>query len=1024
MQLSTFQCEFCGFSFPYFPIDPVLIYLGNMRRPLLCSIFLLLLLQASGQSSRLSFRKLTVADGLSNGHIEAIGQDARGFIWFSSLSGLNRFDGYEVKTYAHVAGDTTTIPPSVVRSMVVDASGRFLAGHEGGLLEYDAAADRFKRIPALDGYWVADMLVVDKNLVYLATHGGLVAYYPNTRQAKFYHQNKDSTWGARMYSLLRRGDVLYIGSRAGLLALDLKTERLDRVITGPLANMRVAKVQAGAGGFIWVAGLGAARLVRLAPDLKQYTIFDAQVSSGTQTIYNFADLKTDNKGRIWLATQLDGLLRFNDATGSFERFNHDPQKVWSPSTYLHHFIFCDRDGMLWIGGNNGVNYVNPDRNLFQIIPAFGKDPDKLHRRIARVATEDHQGNLWFGTMDGVVKLDPVKGQYTEWNNREGKTPAIYYNSIRGVLCDEENNIWIATGAGINKYNQSSGKMEFFDEADSIPPVFYFSLDRDRTGRLWFGARDRDGFYFYDFRQKKFHSIASLPGLNHFTGYGGRKLLHDSRGRYWLGFNGEGVGMYDPRSGKTYQWQASTGRGPGIAGNIIVDIKEDKHGVIWVSTFNGLSAIEPVALTIRNYNHTNGLINNSISSLEVDALNRLWIGTGSGLMMLDSSRRYFTAFGLQHGLPSIEMPEHAGTALRNGEIIMPTQNGYVRFNPLDYVSELKPLSAFITSFGTAERQELPYNEAGFSLGHDQNQFRVGFTAINFENAHATWYAYKLDGLDDDWTYTRNRFAEFSRVPGGDYRFRVKASSDRDGWLGEEQVLRVHVDTVFYKTWWFMLLLLLSSTALVYGVYRYRMQQQKEVLELKGKAQLLEKEKALAMYESLKQQLNPHFLFNSLTSLSGLIETDQAMAGNFLKQMSKIYRYILKSRDSELVTLHEEINFVQVYIDLQKTRFRNGLVVNIKPDEDARYFKIVPVTLQNMVENAIKHNIIDADAPLVVDILREGDYLVITNNLQKKSVIESSNRQGLANLQSLYRYLSKKRVIIEESANRFTIKIPLI
>lgn len=993
-----------------------------MRSLFVYFLFSWLVCCTQAQSSRLSFRKLTVADGLSNGHIEAIGQDARGFLWFSSLTGLNRYDGYALKTYSHIAGDTNTIPPSVIRSMAVDSSGRFLAGHESGLLEYDEQQDRFMRIPALDGVWVTDMAIVDKDNVFLATYSGLVRYNPNTKQAQYYHH--DTAFGARMFALLRREQVLYIGSRIGLLAFDLKTSRLKRITMGPLAGMRVLAVEADADRHIWVAGTGAARLVRLSPDLQKFTVFDQEVPAGRYTIFNFSDMKADARGRIWVATQLDGLLLYNTAIQRFERFNHDPQKVWTPSTYLHYTIFFDRDGMLWVGGNNGVNYVNPDKNLFCIIPAFGKDPDKLNRRIARVATEDHEGNLWLGTIDGVVRYDPRTGQYREWNNREGKAPVIYYNSIRGVLCDEENNIWIATGGGINKYVQSTGKMIFYKEQDSIPPVFYFSIDRDRDGRIWFSSRDKDGFYFYDPRNKQFHSIGVCSGLNQFTGYGGRKLLHDSRGRFWLGFNGEGVGMYDPMTGQSHHWMASTGQQPGIAGNIIVDIVEDRNGVVWVSTFNGLSAIDPVNLGIKNYNISNGLINNSVSALAVDALNRLWIGTGSGLMMLDSSRRYFTSFGLQHGLPSIEMPEHAGTTLRNGDIIMPTQNGYIRFNPLQFVYTARPLTPFLTSFTVHDKKALPFSQPAFSLSPDENFFKIGFAAINYDNTGGTWYAYKLEGLDEEWTYTRNRFADYSRVPGGNYVFRIKASSDREHWPGPEHQVRIHIDTVFYKTWWFYLLLVVSTSTLVYGIYRHRMKQQREVLELKGKAQLLEKEKALAMYESLKQQLNPHFLFNSLTSLSGLIETDQAMAGNFLKQMSKIYRYILKSRDSELVTLYEEINFVQVYIDLQKTRFGNGLVVNVQAEEEARYFKIVPVTLQNMVENAIKHNVIDADAPLVVNIYREGDYLVVNNNLQKKSVIESSNRQGLANLQSLYQYLTRKKVILEETDHYFTIKIPLI
>jgi LytS/YehU family sensor histidine kinase len=195
-------------------------------------------------------------------------------------------------------------------------------------------------------------------------------------------------------------------------------------------------------------------------------------------------------------------------------------------------------------------------------------------------------------------------------------------------------------------------------------------------------------------------------------------------------------------------------------------------------------------------------------------------------------------------------------------------------------------------------------------------------------------------------------------------------------------------------------------------------------LETKAQTLEKEKTRVMYESLKQQLNPHFLFNSLTSLSGLIEIDQQLAGNFLKQMSKIYRYILKNRDSETVTLREEIEFVQSYINLQKTRFKEGLQVKTNVYEACLLKKIPPVTLQNMVENAIKHNIIDTDTPLVIYIFTENDYLVIKNNLQKKHVVETSNKQGLANLESLYRYLSDKPMLIEENEKEFMIKIPLI
>ena len=141
------------------------------------------------------------------------------------------------------------------------------------------------------------------------------------------------------------------------------------------------------------------------------------------------------------------------------------------------------------------------------------------------------------------------------------------------------------------------------------------------------------------------------------------------------------------------------------------------------------------------------------------------------------------------------------------------------------------------------------------------------------------------------------------------------------------------------------------------------------------------------------------------------------------MSKIYRYILKSHDSETVSLNEEVKFTQSYVLLQQTRFKEGLEVNFNLSEEDLCSKIAPVTLQNLVENAIKHNIIDKETPLVIDIFCEDHYLTVQNNLQKKDFVETSNKQGLQELQSLYKYITDRPILISEDKNYFTIKIPL-
>jgi LytS/YehU family sensor histidine kinase len=199
---------------------------------------------------------------------------------------------------------------------------------------------------------------------------------------------------------------------------------------------------------------------------------------------------------------------------------------------------------------------------------------------------------------------------------------------------------------------------------------------------------------------------------------------------------------------------------------------------------------------------------------------------------------------------------------------------------------------------------------------------------------------------------------------------------------------------------------------------------KVFGLETKAQRLEKEKALVMYEGLKQQLNPHFLFNSLTALNSLILKDQHTARNFLERLSDTFRYILKNRDRELVGLAEELAFAETYIQLQKTRFRETLQVHINVSEEYAGHKIVPVTIQNLVENATKHNILDNESPLVIDIFTRDGYIIVQNNLQKKKIVETSNKQGLRNLKTLYSYLTDHPVIIEDTGEAFAVHIPLI
>jgi hypothetical protein len=194
--------------------------------------------------------------------------------------------------------------------------------------------------------------------------------------------------------------------------------------------------------------------------------------------------------------------------------------------------------------------------------------------------------------------------------------------------------------------------------------------------------------------------------------------------------------------------------------------------------------------------------------------------------------------------------------------------------------------------------------------------------------------------------------------------------------------------------------------------------------------LRKERAEAQFENLKNQFNPHFLFNALTSLNSLIFENQQLASEFVQQLAKVYRYVLQSRDREYVTLDTELGFVEHYIKLLQTRFQSALRISITIDAEARERLIVPVTVQALIENAIKHNVVNDRNPLCITIAsvidNESWYLVVENTMQRKQIVEASNQQGLKNLSALYSYITPRalEVCANEATQTFTVRVPLL
>ncbi|MDV6168056.1 histidine kinase [Flavobacterium sp. DG1-102-2] len=210
-----------------------------------------------------------------------------------------------------------------------------------------------------------------------------------------------------------------------------------------------------------------------------------------------------------------------------------------------------------------------------------------------------------------------------------------------------------------------------------------------------------------------------------------------------------------------------------------------------------------------------------------------------------------------------------------------------------------------------------------------------------------------------------------------------------------------------------------TGATHAFYFYKRYQENKVKEQKIIAGT-----ASAQFESLKNQIDPHFLFNSLNVLSSLIEENPDNAQRFTTSLSKIYRYVLEQKDKELISVQEELSFAKTYMNLLKMRFENSLSYELPEKQPDSECKVVPLSLQLLLENTIKHNVVSPQRPLHITIFEENGYLVVGNNLQKKEVLQDRRGVGLQNIVSRYAILTSRNVLVEASDEYFRVKLPIL
>ncbi len=302
--------------------------------------------------------------------------------------------------------------------------------------------------------------------------------------------------------------------------------------------------------------------------------------------------------------------------------------------------------------------------------------------------------------------------------------------------------------------------------------------------------------------------------------------------------------------------------------------------------------------------------------------------------------------------------------------------------------------------------------------DENFISFYFDGISYTNPEKLTYRYRLEGYSNNWIYTNEPVASFPKLPSGKFSFRVQVSLNGNFEKAKEAVYNFGIEVPLWRRWWFIVLLALAVLATVLVLVRQREKRMKRMASL-------QQDRIRMEYEQLKSQVNPHFLFNSLNTLTNLIEEDAGSAVAYTERLSDLYRNMLAYHDRSLIMLSEELDILSGYLYIQQSRFGKALQVETRlPADLARRKKIAPMALQLLVENAIKHNVVSISSPLVIFITANEEEVVVRNRITPKVNTDRKSGIGLANIRNRYALLTSRPVFFTAIGAEWVVRLPLL
>lgn len=762
----------------------------------------LLLLVVSAAQAQYRFDSWTTDDGLPQNSVFSILQTRDGYIWFTTLDGLVRFDGIKFKVFnrSNSPGLTTN---RLIYLLAEDDDTIWVGTEDGGLLRFEDG--KFRAFTIADGSPAVKVNKVfkdfDGNLL-AATQAGLARFDGE----KFIAENR---LDARDYALyFATSGIRWELSQNGLTAagggqftkyelpFELNQISADRTFNFPgyVAMLEDRRTP----GVLWLTA--AAKLYRL--ENGEFTAFSA--AEGMPKSFVRAIVQ-DESGVIWLGTETDGLCRFA------ENLVNCYTKADGLSSSRITGLFIDREKTLWAATNErGINRVTR-----QAITTLSKKEGLFDSNVYPLL-EDSKGNYWIGAFNALSLYK--NGKITNFTAQDG----LLYEIVQSLFEDRDGRIWIGSVGGVEYLE--NGKFVDFTEKLGLPigDFDFWDIYQTAEGALWF-ATGKGLFKYENGNVSRFTIENGLPSNDV------KKILRAADGNFWFGTVG-GLVNFDGERFEVFTEK------DGLPGNHVRTIYEDADGLLWIGTYDsGLAVFRDGKFT--KITAENGLFSNGVFAILPDEHGNFWMSSNQGIyrvarqQLIDFADGKIpsitsTAFGKSDGMLSVEANggrQPAGIKASDGRLWFPTQDGVAIVNPEAVAFNPLPPPVVIETV-KIENQLLDNFQTAIEIQPGQENLEIVYTGLSFIKPEQIRFRYKLEGLDKDWTDAgERRTAYFPYLPPGNYTFRIAAANSDNVWNETGATLSILVYPPFYRTWWFLALSVLAIGGAAFVVYKIRINQ---------------------------------------------------------------------------------------------------------------------------------------------------------------------------------------------------------